>query len=122
MNQHLRTGKSRRHHRMIGDVVDVSVRQPKSDDVPAVLLAHFQQWGGRVVGRIENDRLFRRFIRNQVGIGGEKSAIVAENFHGVPVSRRSSSSTRMLPIESAAETEGDLPSIAAVAKSVASSA
>jgi hypothetical protein len=36
MDQHLRVRESLRYLRMIGDVIEVAVRQPQTDDVPSI--------------------------------------------------------------------------------------
>ena len=81
MNQSFCVRKSLLHDRMIRQMIEMSVREPKADQLPAAALDFMQKWCDGVIRRVEEHRLIRGFIGYDEAIGGGNSAGVHQNLH-----------------------------------------
>ena len=86
------------HDRMIGEVVEVAVRQPQPGQVPPARGRFLEQGGGGMVGRVKQHRLPGGFVRNQVAIRHRDPAGVRQYDHAgrvyAPGSRTASTALR----------------------------
>ena len=81
VEQDLGAGEPLFNDRMIGEVVEMAVRQPQPDHVPAAFGGFVEERPGCVVRRIEKDGLFGGFIGDEKAIGHRYSAGVREHDH-----------------------------------------
>src|SRR5258706_13849193 len=119
MDEHLGIRKLPRDFGGIGDVIEMAVREPEANDVPAMFLGFIEQRRDGVVRRVENDRLLRCLIGDEIRVRLGDAAAVHDDLH---VCLRISSSVRMLAIDSSGVSIGGLPSSTVAAKSSASKA
>jgi hypothetical protein len=66
---------------VVGDVIEMSVREPEADEVPAATFGFFQQQRGGVVGGVEEDGFAGGFVDDEVAVGFGDSAGVCEDLH-----------------------------------------
>ena len=67
---------------MIGEVVEMTVRQPQAGQVPSPRGGLLEQGLDRVIRRVKEHRLLGRFIRDQEAVGHRDPAGVRQYNHG----------------------------------------
>ena len=82
MNQFFCVRKSIRNNLVIRQVIEVSVRQPESDQIKIFLLDEIENGINRVIRRVEQHALFRLIINDEKTIRGNNSAGMSQNAHG----------------------------------------
>ena len=86
MQQNFAVRKPLPDDRMIGEVVEMAVRQPQPDDVPTARGCLLEQGLDRVIRRVKKHRLPGCFIRDQEAIRHRNPAAVRQYNHGWSVS------------------------------------
>ena len=67
--------------RVVGDVIEVPVREPQADEIPIAAFDLVEHFASSVIRRIEQHRLFGRFVRDHKAVGLCHAAGVGENNH-----------------------------------------
>src|SRR5579883_2123920 len=83
MNECFGIGKTFSNYRVVCEMVEVPVRQPKASEVPASTGHLIQQGFDGVVRSVEQDGFPRRFVRDEETIGHRDTPGMAEDDHTV---------------------------------------
>src|ERR1051325_9579691 len=68
MDENSGIGKALFHNGMIGKMIKMAVSQPQANQVPSALGGFIEKSLGRMVRRIEEDRLFGGFVCNEEAV------------------------------------------------------